>query len=386
MSISIKHILFCSFLCVLVTVNYVVGVNGTIFEAEDPPIVLFDESHGQFFNRTLYSQAIADLEDLGMTVVFNKAEFNATTFEGVDILIITDPQESISFKERIHVRDYLLEEKSMLLLANPLAETNDTLDGHGDYLNYILNEQEFGILARYWTEDISPQLRKPSDVVKNDFVNAGKPEYLILEINNTEHEIFTDYENVSTIITTTCSIRNARDELVVGSTEAYADPPYGDPHTFSTNIAVFAIGGRAENFNGRVAMGGSSTMFSDLMDPHLGTTWYEAADNSKLWRNVLKWLSAEIQEDNIPTPDDGPYIPFLLSITVLAIIFLIGGITLFMIGSGQQVTVLKVKQAVEDKDFKEESKDKPIPGSPKQSKRDRRLQQIQKHTKSSKRK
>ncbi|MHA2095822.1 MAG: hypothetical protein ACW98F_14470, partial [Candidatus Hodarchaeales archaeon] len=148
-----------------------VGVNGSVFTEEDPTIILFDEGHGQFFNRTLYNQAITDIEDLGMKVVFNTQEFNASTLEGIDILIITDPQESITFRERNYIRDYLLEEKSMLLLANPLVETNATLDGHGDYLNYILNEQEFGILARFWTQIDSVDLRKPTDVVKNDFSN-----------------------------------------------------------------------------------------------------------------------------------------------------------------------------------------------------------------------
>ena len=196
MSVSIKHVLFCSLLCILVSVNLGVGVNGVVFTEEDPTIILFDEGHGQFFNRTLYSKAITDLEALGMQVVFNTQEFKASSLEGIDILIITDPQESITFRERNHIRDYLLGEKSMLLLANPLVETNDTLDGHGDYLNYILNEQEFGILARFWTQIDAVSSRKPTDVVKNDFLNAGKPEYLILDINETDHEIFSMEENL----------------------------------------------------------------------------------------------------------------------------------------------------------------------------------------------
>ncbi|MHA1978318.1 MAG: hypothetical protein ACW98I_15540 [Candidatus Hodarchaeales archaeon] len=367
-----------------------VGVNGSVFTEEDPTIILFDEGHGQFFNRTLYNQAITDIEDLGMKVVFNTQEFNASTLEGIDILIITDPQESITFRERNYIRDYLLEEKSMLLLANPLVETNATLDGHGDYLNYILNEQEFGILARFWTQIDSVDLRKPTDVVKNDFSNAGKPEYLILDINTTDHEIFSESENVSTVITSSCSIQDAREELIVGSTEAYADPPSGDPHSFSTNIGLFVLAGRAENFDVRVAMGGSSIMFSDIEDSYLGSSWYEAEDNAKLWRNTIKWLSAEIQEENIPKPKDDLYIPFLLGITALAIIFVVGGIFLFMIGSGQQVNVSKVKVITKEEVTKEKgpkkSDDETKTGTSKHTKRDRRLQQIKKHSKSDRRK
>lgn len=384
MSVSIKRILFSSLLCFLVGLNFVVGANSVVFDEENPVIILFDEAHRQFFNRTLYSQALADLEELGMQVVFNSQAFNETTFEGVDIVIITDPQESITFRERIHVRDYLLEEKSMLVLANPLVETNASLDGHGDYLNYILNEEELSILARFWTDIEAIELRKPNDVVKNDFSNAGKPEYLVLDINDTNHEIFSDYDNISTIITSSCSIQDAREELIVGSTEAYADPPLGDPHSFSTNIAVLVLAGRAEGFNTRVAMGGSTIMFSDVVDPYLGSSWYEAADNSKLWRNLIKWLSTEIQEENLQKPKTDLNGPFLLGMTTLAIIFLVGGFFLFMVGSGQQISVVKVKEIAEDKRTKE-SEEASI-GASKQTKRDRRLRQIKKHTKSDRRK
>jgi hypothetical protein len=226
--------------------------------------------------------------------------------------------------------------------------------------------------------------------VKNDFSNAGKPEYLILDINTTDHEIFSESENVSTVITSSCSIQDAREELIVGSTEAYADPPSGDPHSFSTNIGLFVLAGRAENFDVRVAMGGSSIMFSDIEDSYLGSSWYEAEDNAKLWRNTIKWLSAEIQEENIPKPKDDLYIPFLLGITALAIIFVVGGIFLFMIGSGQQVNVSKVKVITKEEVTKEKgpkkSDDETKTGTSKHTKRDRRLQQIKKHSKSDRRK
>ncbi len=381
--------LLCSLLCVLVSVTFVVEVNGAILADEDPMIVLFDEGHGQFFNRTLYSKAIADLEDLGLRVEFNTEEFNETTFEGVDLLILTDPQEKISFDERIHVRDFLLAENSMLVLANPLTETNDTLDGHSDYLNFVLDAQEFGIVSSFWTDETSAQPKKPTDIVKNDFHNAGKPEYLILDINATNHEILSNHENVSTIVTTSCSIKNSRNEIIIGSTQAYADPPVGDPHTYSTNIVLFALAGTSETFDAKVALGGSTTMFSDLVDPLLATSWYEAGDNAKLWRNVVRWLGDEIEEETIQQPNKELYDPFLLGMSTIAVIFVVGGAAIFMVGSGQEITVLKVKEKVEakekkDKDVSSEEKVRKTPA--KQTKRDRRLRQIQKHAKSDRRK
>jgi hypothetical protein len=195
---------------------------------------------------------------------------------------------------------------------------------------------------------------------------------------------------MSTIVTWSCSIENQRNELIVGSTEAYADPPIGDPHAFSESIAIFAVSGTASTFDARIAMGGSTIMFGDIEDPYLESSWYEAEDNSKLWRNLINWLSAESQEEDAQKPPSDLYLPFLLGMTTLAIIFLVGGVTVFMVGSGRQVSVLKVKVATEDKDTKgkieKTPKVKSKKGPSKQTKRERRIQQIQKHKKGDRRK
>ena len=130
-------------------------------------------------------------------------------------------------------------------------------------------------------------------------------------------------------------------------------------------------------------------MFSDIIDPLLETSWYEAGDNSKLWKNTVSYLVDETREEAIQTPNKELYTPFLFGMSTLAVIFVVGGISLFMVGSVQQITVTKVKEKTEvkEKKDKEVSHEKEIRKKPaKQTKRDRRLRQIQKHAKSDRRK
>ena len=379
--INSKRIIVGSILCFLICINFISGVSVVTSAEETPIIVFFDEAHGQFFNQSLYSQALADLDELGMQIVFNNEILDGNSFEGVDVFISTNPGDKFGFNERIHIRDFLLEGKGMLLLANPIIEENDSLNGRGEYLNDILRDEELGALARFWTET-DPLITDPlNDIVKNDVDNAGIPEYLRLELNDSENAIFTDYQNVSSIITTSCSIRSAFLNLIVASTEAYSETPMKEPHLYSTNIAVFASAGRTNDFGTRIVVGGSSIMFSDIYDPILNSTWYEGVDNAKLWSNIISWLAEASQEVIPQTTLSELFLPFMVGSFTIAIVLILGGIFLFTIGSGRKAKVVKSVDVRIQKTKKEKSDSDTIDqkkASVKTTKRDRRLSQIKK--------
>ena len=387
MPTSFKQILVCSLLCFLVSFNFTVGVNNVKSVDTNRVVVLFDEGHGQFFNRSLYSQALADLNELGMEVVFNNEELNRTSFEGIDAFISTNPSSSFSSEEKIHIVDFLEEGKGILLLANPLIEENDSLNGNGYELNQILQNIE-GTLARFWLGAREDETHELDDVVKNDKENLGKPEYILLEVNNTdtENEIFTKYENISLIATYSCSIKDGRENLIVGSTETYAETPLRKPHIFSSKVAIFAKGGSLGDINARIIVGGSSIMFSDLEDPLLNnaTSWYETADNSVLWKNTISYLAETSQEGILPPPDDSNYPLFFAGTALVTTVILIGGVFLYTIGSGQQIPTVTKEEFVSPKpskkkvDSTEDQISKKKPSKTKLSKRDRRLQQLKK--------
>lgn len=378
-----RKLLSITILLAFMSMNSILGVEGVTLTTDSPIIVLFDESHDQFFNQSLYTQAIQDLKDLGMEIVFGQENLNETSFDGVDVFISTNPNKPFSSNEKVHIRDFLDEGHGMFLLANPLMEENDSLNGRGDYLNTILQDEYLGILARFWTGSEASGTFLLSDIVKNDFDNAGKPEYVNLGVNGTDNPIFTDYENVTELITTSCTISNARENLIIGSTEAYAETPLKENHAFSTDIAVFSVIGRLTAFKARMVIGGSSIMFSDMEDPLLNGSWYNAADNAKLWRNIITWLAEESLDEETDIPLSDLFLPFLGGILALSAVFIFGGILTFTIGSGHEIQVTKstTRDAKGRKEGKEKEPEEPIgekKPAKKLSKRDRRLQQIKK--------
>jgi hypothetical protein len=355
---------------------------------ESPIIVLFDESHGQFFDQTLYSNAIADLEDLGMQIVFNTEILNENTFEGVDVFISTNPDVRFDLAERNHIKDFLSEGKSLLLLANPLIEENDSLNGNGIYLNEILQDVGSGISARFWTEPDPLGIEPLNDIVKNVVDNAGIPEYLQLDINDTENAVFTDYQNVSSVITTSCSISDAIPKLIVASNEAYAETPMKEQHSLATEIVVLTSAGDDNDFGSRIILGGSSNMFSDLYDPVLQSTWYDSADNAKLWTNVVSWLAEASQETNPPPALSELFLPLVIGTSTIAIFLVMGGIFLYTIGSGRKTKVVTAVDVRVKKTKKEKADSEALEkqqSTVKATKRDRRLTQIKKEKKTGKR-
>lgn len=393
-----KRILIYTFLLLIVGTNTVFACGADSTSVTDPIVILFDEAHNQFFNRSLYSQALSVLEDFTdneVKIIYNTVEFNSTTFQGVDIFICTNPGSSFSAIESSSVAEFLVEGNSMFLLSNPLNEVNDTLMGRGDYLNELLLDYRLETVDKFWTriEDIG-EIRNPS-VIINEFDNVGIPTYLKLYVNDSTHEIFTIDQNVSSLVTYTSSLVNTRVNLVIAPSEAIVKTVANEIYNYPSDVPIIGTPGEMA-IGARILLSGSSIMFSDLNDTLLGTTWYESADNSKFWLNCITWL-AEINPDVLP-PDISFNQVLLLVITITGIaglLLLIGGGFSF-IGSGKVISIAKIEQPkIDRKKKKPTAGEKPddskitqedIPDTkPKKSKRDRRIKQIQKNSRGKKR-
>jgi len=127
-------------------------------------------------------------------------------------------------------------------------------------------------------------------------------------------------------------------------------------------------------------------MFSDIYDTAFNTSWYEMEDNSELWMNILKWLAKSTAEDLNPNVVSENAFMFLFIVGVVAIALLFGGSILFSIGSGQKIQIVKSEEILKvtpksKEPIKAEVEEPSIsPPTIKQTKRDRRLQQIKKHS------
>ncbi|MCK4849438.1 MAG: hypothetical protein KAT16_10445, partial [Candidatus Heimdallarchaeota archaeon] len=171
-------------------------------------------------------------------------------------------------------------------------------------------------------------------------------------------------------------------------TEAIAETPMKEPHLYSTDIALLASAVRINDFDARIILGGSSIMFSDIYDPILHSTWYESADNAKLWSNIISWLAEASQEISPPPTLSQLFLPLMIGTSTIAIVLILGGIFLFSIGSGRKTKVVKTIDVKIQKTKKMKSDSDTLDQKPsvvKTTKRDRRLNQIKKDKKTGKR-
>ncbi|MFW9905743.1 MAG: hypothetical protein ACFFFH_15525 [Candidatus Thorarchaeota archaeon] len=391
MPLKFKYVIVYILICVIFSFNQVIALEATNPVVENPIIVLFDEGHGQYFNRSLYRQALSDLIiNKSMKIVFNTGAFNSTSFEGVDILVSTNPAMRITREESQFVNRFISSGKAMFLLANPLDEDNESLNGRGDVFNEFLGYLENGyLMGKFWSyykfvEDI-----RPTDVVINEFSSIGDPKYLKLKLNSSTHEILSINKNITSIVTYSCSIYDVSAPVLVASSEAYSrtisGEAGGDTTTTEGKLYLMGTSGDSLESGARIVIGGSSIMFSDVFDPKLQSTWYQSENNSYLWWNIFDWLAA-VNPQTSTSPVIPPDVLFqiFLILVVISVIFLLGGSLSYSVGSGRKITLVKSSQDVittvqeSTEEVKEPSTVQQTPSS-KESRRDRRLQQIRKH-------
>ncbi len=392
---SNKGFLYFTFLIIL-SLNFMLNNGSANLTSLNPTVILFDESHGQFFNHSLYTLALSDLAEKDFEVIYNTNPIDRTTLDGVDIFVSTNPTEFFSLEEKHYISNYLVNGKSMLLLANPLDEENDSLNGGGFIFNEILTTaaadigQQIGII-RYFVKSEASETIKPSDVIRNDFENIGNPYNLLINVNSSAHELLSGDQNITSIITQSCSIIDAREDIIIASPEAYSVTTLNQVQSFSSKIILMGTAG-SPDIGTRILLGGSSIMFSDLKGPSQNLTWYESANNSLLWKNIFTWLERKGPAD-IPLFFNSDEVILLLGIILITFIaFLIIGSLFFAFGTGRKtklvkteelIPVIPVKTPISSKKA-ESPTESEIASASKETKRDRRLRQIKKHSRGKK--
>ncbi|MHA1221384.1 MAG: hypothetical protein ACTSQB_06590, partial [Candidatus Heimdallarchaeota archaeon] len=196
-------------------------------------VILYDESHGQYFNRTLMATALESLSnvtvqdpdvEIRITVLFqeNGTEFNSTNLQGIDLLIITNPgisdDDVIVSSERVAILDYVELGGSLFLLSNPLTQ-NENITGHTSTLNNLLAARNNRLTSARFSA--SPD-QIHSQVLIDDFNSTyGNDSFITINEYNTTKNILTqqvDYfwqeveiDNV-TIYSTPIILGNERDD------------------------------------------------------------------------------------------------------------------------------------------------------------------------------
>lgn len=281
---------------IIMVVTSLYPTSGVIMDEKSPPIViLFDFGHNQFFNETYYSKAIEALKEMkindtqSIEIRITHGTLNETILAGVDVLIITNPGENASYSdaEYFAISEWFKNYgKGMFLLSNPYSENNSII-GRPQILNNILLNDYLSITGIEFLS-VSSADEKP-DVVVCDTCGLDPKGYIIrtaIPKGNNSHEILT---NVSVITTYSQSLQSTSPVLSLNKS-MYVYYPDGSTQLLEESPIILAA---KEVGDFKVLLSGSTIMFSDLPVRNLGTSWFEADNNSLLWKNSIKWLLSD---------------------------------------------------------------------------------------------
>lgn len=296
---------------------------------EEEVIVLFDESHGQNLTYTLrnFTKAIDALNGSVLEykpgryakylvrILPSNATLNYSTLEGVDIVIIGNPDQNASFSEGelSSLVNFTEHGGSLFLMCDPqLNESVYGEMGNPMELNKILSALNISSVWFSCNDSLG-------DAIFNENHSVVQHPYFVY-VNRTEFSNETSIsDNIKRVLTFSSSIvvKNNKCIVATGDNMSYAIMPNGN-YTFQNGtkppwLAIYADG------KFKVALCGSTVMFSDLNVKGLEKSWIDVEDNKILWLNIIKWLTP------LPSP-----INVLNYFTIAGSIILILGVASFL--------------------------------------------------------
>ena len=310
-------------------------------------VILFDESHGQFFNYTIMQTAYDLLNDSGdfeVRRLINNQNLTSNNLTDVEILVISAPEKnSVEYyteAELVVIRDFVLQGGSLFLLNNPndsslYPEYNYT-NANVTFINDILENLSISSI-RFLNETIESP-------ITSGYYYVNQRYQLPLD-ENYFNSLSTISLGIMDVLVFSSAIQCSDTNLVIGSTFSGSETyPSSFPNPYWLIAKDIPTGGR-------IVACGSMQMFSELQPYNLSSKWIspifgtQQFQNSKLWINIFSWLS---QENNT-----------LISSTFF-LIFSIGliGICAFLIyknrGHEPSVVLIEEKEEIETKDKKSE--------------------------------
>ncbi|MHA2272675.1 MAG: hypothetical protein ACXACI_12485 [Candidatus Hodarchaeales archaeon] len=325
-------------------------------ENDAPLVILYDLGHGQFFNQTLYFKALDSLKselsaDWDVEIRYSYGNFNSSILSGVDVLVMTNPGETTSLNDQdVNERNsqlyalahWFLQGKGIFLLSNPYDQSNASLSGNPESLVRVLRNDylQIGgvdIRANYLARD------------SVDVINGIPGMNEFLNINTSLSPILSDPHNVSTIVTKSATVRASEEgtavgkELIKSNFTSLAVAEDGKVEEVDREPCIFATieyEPTEDDYEiakddiadpGRIALSGSTIMFSDLLADPGGdsSSWLDLGNNKHLWINTISWLAGERQSETPAAVEDEDF-PFFSIVGILGL----STIGLFVLGTG----------------------------------------------------
>ncbi len=257
-------------------------------------VILFDEYHGQFFNRTHMNTALQAInESMNVRILFQTdSPFNETNLQGIDLIIITNPgsfdKYNLTITETNSILEYMRLGGSLFVLSNPLMQDKDMTGKPHTLNNGLLNAGNNYLGSMRFREK-----NFNSSVLVDDFNNfLGNETYIKIDEYEFNHTIFKQKEEVSDLLIYSSSIAtgNENELNAIGRTPSTTyDLDSDGAFLYPTNDFLTWFFAKELNKKSRFALSGSTIMFSDI-EIKDSSTWISQRDNLKLWKNTIDWL------------------------------------------------------------------------------------------------
>ena len=324
------------FLLIILSLSFMVYSSNAQTSVNSSKVILIDDAHGQFINSSLLTGAIAFLRGEGFQVLPLTTQITQETLNGVDLLIIPNPSSTATFtgSEDYYMSSWLASNsnKGIIMLANPLNLNNSSLNGAGNVFNTLLESSSF---------TVSDQFQVGSDnngVVVQKYQNISDLSYLQLSVNST---FFLPGNFSGTIATSSTALTLVKGESIVNS--GYDSFTFTSTHTYQSQDVNLNLFGGITYKAGRIVLGGSTLMFSDLPNPNLAnTTWFNSADNKGFFDALVKWSLNIVSQ--IVTPDVGSNFYITLGLITGSFGLTFVAVGLFLYATGKEMKIFEIDQ------------------------------------------
>lgn len=286
---EMSHSRLLSLVIALLTLQILLIPTASIAEVQEPILILFDNNHSQYFNSTYFQLAFESIENLNdrYQIVINTGELNSTTLIGVDAIIFSNLDAGIQGEERISIGDWLEEgNKGIFMLSNPYNSENDSLSGSPTYFNDFLQSNSL-IDGLSGINPVSDLKFSENRLINQDIVEKEQFEIQTYFDNETTILNFED-SKVNSIYYYGASI-TAKQKIAQAGFKIYAKDKNDYVSLTTENPTV--VGSVTTDQDNRLVICGSSIMFSDNINEDLETQWFNSLDNSKLWNNIVSWIT-----------------------------------------------------------------------------------------------
>lgn len=301
----------------------------------DPIVILYDAGHNNQYDAFNLEDGMNLMLDAvnsstKYVVYVTTEDLTDTTLNDVDILIIAGPAASYPFadEEIDGISEMLANGSSLFLSGDPTIDQNVTywaeltMQGIGD--NYAINDLLDSINVtgvRFSVNDtgVGPLWGDTMFDYDHSVFNETYPYVQRLDSSTwkSSHPIFRNINDLY-VMTSTLKPVDLSSAIATGYESSFAqfrsDPISWGNYSFpNMTIADFeqapfsysAINGTFppwmsafEYDNSRIVVMGSTLMFTDLQLPNPDTDlkWFSSGDNSRLFMNILNWLSLDFIE------------------------------------------------------------------------------------------